>query len=1528
MKRCKNYKRNIYLLLAFILTCTSVFYFCPEKIVNANEVINTSDTSEIYEAVDEQQEGILNLEDGYAHKIFDIEYEDKVGVSCNYIRSENYTNEGSDIYRFCVYVETDYDTDADGMDDLVKVFLQVPRLAIEGKYHAPVIMDPTPYNAGNLRDIDMRSAKNYGFDANGFDLSTLYAKGAKRESKYEPLKTETLASDEWTNAEEEWNYYTLDTGGEDYYKGYLYAEDYNYFLERGFAVAMCSGIGTMGSEGYELCGMDLERDAMKCVVEWLAGDEHRKAYYDKKADDECVEIEQPFWSNNNIALTGTSYGGTLPFEVAVTGVEGLKTIIPFAGIASWYDYTNSQGVPLNDDASYTDYLSVYNSGGCFDLEKTSDLYDPETREYKQGYKDYLGKIHELEEAANGNYTEIWESMDYTKDEDVRKIDCSALIVHGVNDFNVTTKQADMMQQAFTKAGKEVRLILHQGGHDNLFSYMVSGEYFNQIMNKWLCHYLLDIDNGIEDWLPEVLYQDNYDDKWYASDKWRDFNYRSFRYGTRIYDNYVESKDFGKYWDEYYKRHKGEGDLNVDEFYAEIPSEYETKYIIPFENEGDNSVTLLGMPKITVDINTEAVERDRLMVTAVLMDVADDESDFAMFKNHGNPRNQVESREVEGSGFEADGYLYTVKEFIKEYDNAKNKHKCISYGWIDLDNPVSGEDSEKSSSYATGAEREKDKFYTYTINMLPTAYTVAPNHHLELLILPWDPLRIFAGESRYNVKTEYNVGDYNDEELDKIINYSFTLDTDKTKIDLPLCDCSKDVEFKKVNYNTLNVSTTPIRYWAGQGEKAFSVEIYNERFDELDKNYSVEIENGRHCEYLIEVDNPDIIVEPNDYDLQVIDNEIVLILRKSFINKFDEKTLYNTRLTFTFWDEESYCDGSDTFRIAVPASGLYCDDIPDQIYTGRAIKPEVDVFSDGNLLTLGKDYTLSYGKNNKNVASSDPSKNANNTAPSVIIMGKGNYSGMLKATFSIVPYDISSNIEVDDVTVAKPTKNKTVKATPVVMLDGKKLKAGTDYMISTTTDKNGKVGPLSEVRDYDLYVVGIGNYSGYVPFKFTITDKTLASKVKIKKIDNQKYSNGNKIEPAIEASYKIDGKVTNVSDNFTVEYKNNTEIGTATVIVTAKPESTLFAGSKSVTFKITGEQIKKAKLSANGKGTIQSMVYNGIPYEPELDLYFDTTPLKVNEDYTVSYSKNVNVGTATALVTGKGKYIGTKKFTYKITKYDVTKVPTGVITINSDKDIIVSYEKGGVAPKPTVSMNGVVLTEKKDYTIKYANNKLVASKGAINPNNGKLMAPTMKISFKGNYSGSIPIEFTIVRKSISECKISVADKVVSTKPNGWKQKVSIIDTNGKKLVAKTDYEQDIKYYSDANCQTEIADGIILDAGTTVYVKAIGTNNYADSEIIGRYRIASKNISAVTARITEQVYTGEEIEPTDFTVTVGKGFSAQPLTLGTDYIIESYKNNINKGKACVTIRGINNYCGTKVISFNIKEKIFKWWQKNVQ
>ena len=55
------------------------------------------------------------------------------------LRDPYYSNENSEVLRFCVYVETDNDTDGDGMADLVKALVQVPRAAVEGQYKAGTI---------------------------------------------------------------------------------------------------------------------------------------------------------------------------------------------------------------------------------------------------------------------------------------------------------------------------------------------------------------------------------------------------------------------------------------------------------------------------------------------------------------------------------------------------------------------------------------------------------------------------------------------------------------------------------------------------------------------------------------------------------------------------------------------------------------------------------------------------------------------------------------------------------------------------------------------------------------------------------------------------------------------------------------------------------------------------------------------------------------------------------------------------------------------------------------------------------------------------------------------------------------------------------------------------------------------------------------------------------------------------------------------------------------------------------------------
>ena len=110
--------------------------------------------------------GPLVIEDGMAQPM----------LTWSDYRAEDYTNEGSDILRFCTYVETDKDTDGDGMADLVKAFVQVPRAAAEGEYKAGVIYDPCPYDAGLNVSTELKDM----YEKEPFDYNTLYKDGKKR----------------------------------------------------------------------------------------------------------------------------------------------------------------------------------------------------------------------------------------------------------------------------------------------------------------------------------------------------------------------------------------------------------------------------------------------------------------------------------------------------------------------------------------------------------------------------------------------------------------------------------------------------------------------------------------------------------------------------------------------------------------------------------------------------------------------------------------------------------------------------------------------------------------------------------------------------------------------------------------------------------------------------------------------------------------------------------------------------------------------------------------------------------------------------------------------------------------------------------------------------------------------------------------------------------------------------------------------------------------------------------------------------
>ena len=492
---------------------------------------------------------------------------------------------------------------------------------------------------------------------------------------------------------------------------------YDYYLVRGFAVVECGGLGTKGSDGFETCGSDLEIDAFKCVIEWLHGD--RVAYTDKESN---VAIKAD-WSSGNVGMTGRSYAGTTQFGLATTGVAGLKTIVPVAGIASWYEYTKSQGITTGRLA-YSDNLAWYCSGRYLDEADYATIADK--------YGRYLYQINQDQLALNGDYGEHWVSRDYTLNASNIKI--PALIVHGLNDDNVRTKQFDLMYKSFTKAGQNVKLLLHQGTHltptypSQETEMYIDDQMYDEILNKWFCHYLLGVNNGIEN-MSKVTAQSNVDGSWQYYDSW-DENTKDLVLkcsdSTDAATTTISADN--------------EATGATAETWRNMFTSGSTASSAMYTMTVDKDTVISGAVEVHITASSDT-SADALKMSAMLVDI--DENGFMTYTADGSYLPNTVIRE-EGAWMGGG-----LKNFdLVKFAQTEATYKIVARGWIDLCNPDAG---YYSNTAADSIELVPGENHEYTVYLQPNLYTVKEGHTLALVIYTNEPTRSSANpETLYNI----------------------------------------------------------------------------------------------------------------------------------------------------------------------------------------------------------------------------------------------------------------------------------------------------------------------------------------------------------------------------------------------------------------------------------------------------------------------------------------------------------------------------------------------------------------------------------------------------------------------------------------------------------------------------------------------------------------------------------------------------------------------------------------------------------
>ena len=530
----------------------------------------------------------------------------------------------------------------------------------------------------------------------------------------------------------------------------------------------------------------------------------------------------------------------------------------------------------------------------------------------------------------------------------------------------------------------------------------------------------------------------------------------------------------------------------------------------------------------------------------------------------------------------------------------------------------------------------------------------------------------------------------------------------------------------------------------------------------------------------------------------------------------------------------------------------------------------------------------------------------------------------------------------------------------------------------------------------------------------------------------------------ETTVKVGSKIFEKDKDYTVEYKNNINVGTATVTITGKGS---YEGvTATTTFKINEKRItipagktltyngeeqigvdSKAEYKLNGTikatnaktysatatltdtantkwsdGTtevktiswkinaknlsgnvtvsdVEDKTYTGSAITPEVEVN-DTarnTVLTKNTDYTISYKNNVNAGTATITITGKGNYTGTVEKTFKIngdanpikvtnkTVYTGSTVDLSTLVSDAQGDVTFSIKTNGTTTASTLSgskltAGAMSATDDKDQTVVIT--AKAAGNGNYNPGNKEITITVQKYTATLSWTSTTPnsiIYETTGKTATATVKVTEGTAGKVTYTSGTTDVLEIDANTGalttkkvgsSEITAKMARTSTVKEASVKKTITVTAKKIEIPTGKTLTYNGeeqTGVDSKAEYRLSGT--VKATNIGTYTATATladanntqwsDESATAKTIswkinaKNLSGNITISNiadqtytrsAITPQPtvtdtarnkaLTNNSDYTL-SYKDNTTVGTATITITGKGNYTGTVEKTFKI-------------
>jgi len=267
-----------------------------------------------------------------------------------------------------------------------------------------------------------------------------------------------------------------------------------------------------------------------------------------------VEVKA-YWATGDACLTGQSYDGALPLAGFVTGVQGLKVIVPFASVAGSYEYYRSNGTVYAPGAYQGEDIPMYfpYCGGRMYIatDPTNPIQMGNNRpEIWNTYYRLASETMVSVERESGNYNKTYDHRNMVKKEYIEDSKGVVILWHGTNDLNVKFKNASVWWEALRRVpGVDIKLNFSLSKHASP-SNQAGFNFFPRIHGV-LDNQMYGLSNtAIQDW-PTLVIQNNetleYEehDTWPLNDRFQKLYPTGDRVGTLSINKpkEIESLDF-------------------------------------------------------------------------------------------------------------------------------------------------------------------------------------------------------------------------------------------------------------------------------------------------------------------------------------------------------------------------------------------------------------------------------------------------------------------------------------------------------------------------------------------------------------------------------------------------------------------------------------------------------------------------------------------------------------------------------------------------------------------------------------------------------------------------------------------------------------------------------------------------------------------------------------------------------------------------------------------------------------------------